>query len=478
MSSEKNSPKIEQLMREAFLLQFYPEVLSEQGRKYDLGEYSELSDMIKDKRNFDEVRNTIIKAAKKNPALMRTFVDAFVEKNRKEGEDWNKNAFDWSKVSMRPIDVENIVLDKEGNDGEDLLSKAERLAENLGYDVNNGGLASLLADYDAPFEGKASLPKTRFESRLNNDLRKIMTNDENYLAFLRKNGYSPNVDKEQLVSDLSSILLRANDISKMQKRSSGDKALAQIAFPRIDSKASKGQTPNAADMLFDASGLLGAGKVGTVEKLSLKNKALAGTGLGALLDYVHGIADSALTERTYIDSPSEKYTERGDVGKAVKDLKTPLIGGVTGALSLLGVGGLGKAAGGKKFLGSVVNSGPVQKAKQKIESGLDKLLSGKKTAEVKKKLAKEQKAIMDEHIEFINNGEKSGITAAEDALNLQRANEISEAMEDLNVGKNIVEGGLKNAVGTGAALYFVNQPKGAKKAPPAIMRYLLSDWQQ
>jgi len=475
MSSENKSPKIEQLMREAFLLQFYPEFLEEQGKKYDFGEFSELSDMIKDKRNYDEVRNTIIKAAKKNPALMRTFVDAFVDRNKKEGEDWNKNAFDWSKVNMRPIDVENIVLDKEGNDGEDLFSKAERLAENLGYDVNNGGLASLLADYDAPIEGKASLPRTRFESRLNNDLRKIMTNAENYVEFLRKNGYSPNVDQKQLVSDLSSILLRANDISKMQKRSSVDKALAQITFPRIDSKASKGQTPNAADMLFDASGILGAGKIGTAEKMALKNKAVAGTGLGALLDYGHGIADSALTERTYIDSPSEKYTERGDVAKAVKDFKTPLVGGITGALSLLGLRAVGK---GKKLVDSVVDSAPVQKAKQKLESGLDKLLLGKKNAELKKKLAKEQDALTQELSEYNSRGIASGISAPDAAKDAKRIEEIDNIMEDLNIGKNIVEGGLKNAVGTGAALYFVNQPKGAKKALPAIMRYLLDDWQQ
>ena len=197
--------------------------------------------------------------------------------------------------------------------------------------------------------------------------------------------------------------------------------------------------------------------------------------MGALLDYGHGIADSALTERTYIDSPSEKYTERGDVAKAVKDFKTPLVGGITGALSLLALRGVGK---GKKLVDSVVDSAPVQKAKQKLESGLDKLLSGKKTSEARKKLVKEQKALMDEHVQFLKDGEKSGVSAAEDALNLQRANEISEALDDMNIGKNIVEGGLKNAVGTGAALYFVNQPKGAKKAPPAIMRYLLDDWQQ
>lgn len=474
MSSENKSPKIEQLMREAFLLQFYPEFLEEQGKEYNFGEFSELSDMIKDKRNYDEVRNTIIKAAKKNPSLMRTFVDAFVDRNKKEGEDWNKNAFDWSKVNMRPIDVENIVLDKEGNDGEDLFSKAERLAENLGYDVNNGGLASLLADYDAPIDGKASLPRTRFESRLNNDLRKIMTNAENYVEFLRKNGYSPNVDQKQLVSDLSSILLRANDISKMQKRSSVDKALAQIAFPRIDSKASKGQTPNAADMLFDASGIVGAGKIGTAEKMALKNKAVAGTGLGALLDYGHGIADSALTERTYIDSPSEKYTERGDVAKAVKDFKTPLVGGITGAVSLL----VPRVVRGKKLLDSVVNSAPLQKAKHKIESGLDKLLSGKKNTELKKKLAKEQDALKQELSEYNARGIASGVSASDAANDAKRIEEIGSIMEDLNVGKNIVEGGLKNAVGTGAALYFVNQPKGAKKVPPAIMRYLLDDWQQ
>lgn len=472
MSAEKKDSKIEQLIRDIFLMQFYPEELL--NGQYDNIFFDDISDMIKDKRNYDEVRNTIIKAAKKNPALMRTFVDAFVDKNRKDGEDWNKNAFDWSKVNMRPIDVENIVLDKEGNDGEDLFSKAERLAETLGYDVNNGGLASLLADYDAPFEGKASLPRTRFESRLKNDLRKRNTDVVSRRDFLLKNGYSPNVDDETLLSDLSSILLRANDISKMQKRSSVDKALSQIVFPRIDSKESKGQTPNAADMLFDASGIVGAGKIGTAEKMALKNKAVAGTGLGALLDYVHGIADSALTERTYIDSPSEKYTERGDVAKAVTDFKTPLVGGITGAMSLLVPG----VVRGKKLLDSVVNSSQLQKAKQKIESGLDKLISGKKNTELKKRLAKEQDALKQELSEYNARGIASGVSASDAAKDAQRIEEIGNIMEDLNVGKNIVEGGLKNAVGTGAALYFVNQPKGAKKVPPAIMRYLLDDWQQ
>lgn len=463
----ENRKKIEDLIREAFYLKNYPWLVSERGVEYDRSDYGDITDMINGARNFDEARNIIVNAAQENPALMSTFIDAYVNKNRKDGEDWNKNAFDFSTLRMRPIDIENVILDEKEADGENLTAKANRLAASLGYDVNNRGLNSLIADY---LGGRDDIQygKSWFKKGIANDIRKKKANAENYLDFLMANDYAPNVDEERLVDDLSSILARVNEINYMQDRGGAAKLADALLKPRTTEKESLGQEPNVADAAFDLLGLAGAGHIGKAAKMSAKAKMGAGAGLGALLDYAHGVADSALTERTYIDNPEQQLKKGGDVVGALKDYGTPLTNVATGLAALMGGGAVG-ATGGKKIIKSLMDSNVVKNVKKKVSSAIDRLV-GDKGAQ--KALEMEKRALQQEHGAFAAYGEKSGITPAEDAMNVKRLLEIDEEME------GVADDALRKVAETGATLLFTNPPKGMKRTTARVIPYVLGDWQQ
>lgn len=463
--AEKNK-KIEDLIREAFYLKNYPWLVSERGVEYDRSDYGEIADMIKGARNFDEARNIIVNAAQENPALLSTFVDAYVNKNRKEGEDWNKNAFDFSTLRMRPIDIENVILDEQEADGENLAAKANRLAASLGYDVNNKGLNSLIADY---LGGREDIQygKNWFKKGIANDIRKKKANAETYLDFLMANDYAPNVDEEKLVDDLSSILARVNEINYMNERGNVTKLADQLTKPHTTEKENQGRQPNAADAAADLIGLFGAGTIGK-SNMSAKTKMGAGAGLGALIDYAQGIADSALTERTYIDNPDMQLKKGGNVAGAIKDFETPLTSAATGLAALMGGGAIG-ATGGKKIINSVMNSNAAKTVKKKVSSAIDRLF-GDKNAQ--KALEKERRALEMEHGAYAAYGEKSGITPAEDAMNVKRLLEIDEEME------GVADDAIRMVAETGATLLFTNPPKGMKRTTARVVPYVLGDWQQ
>lgn len=467
MMSEKGK-KIEDLIKEAFRLQFYPHRVYEEGRDYDFNDYEDVANIIKDASNFDEARNMIVDAAQKNPALMMPFVRSFVEKNRKEGEDWNENSFDFSTLKMRPIDIDNIVLDDKESEGEDLFSKANRLAASLGYDVNNEGLSSLIADYLGGREG-VQYGKQFFEKGIRNDIRKRKANAEKYLDFLEANGYVPTITDEQLVNDLSSILSRVNEINEVGNRGGAEKFADQLFKPHTTEREAKGQERKIADGIADLAGLVGAGKIGTADK-AIKTKLGFGTGLGALLDYGHGIADSLTTKRTYIDTPEKKLVENGDVIAALKDWKTPVASVATGLAALFGGNMVGGGRAVKGIFDNVSKSKTMQNAKKKVSSALDYLFDGK---QANKALNAEKKALQQEHFDYLLKGAESGISEAEDVLNVKRLAEIAER----ETGTKVAGDALKKLAETGATLLFENPPQGMKKATARLIPYLLGDWQ-
>lgn len=465
----ENRKKIEDLIREAFYLKNYPWLVSERGVEYDRSDYGDITDMINGARNFDEARNIIVNAAQENPALMSTFIDAYVNKNRKDGEDWNKNAFDFSTLRMRPIDIENVILDEKEADGENLTAKANRLAASLGYDVNNRGLNSLIADY---LGGRDDIQygKSWFKKGIANDIRKKKANAENYLDFLMANDYAPNVDEERLVDDLSSILARVNEINYMQDRGGATKLADALLKPRTTEKESLGQEPNVADKMADLVALFGAGKIGSakmsaLEKIGLNptiSKIGAGTGLGALVDYVHGIGDSLLTERSYIDNPETQIKKGGDVVGAIKNYEAPLTNVGTALTALAGGSLLGIP--GSRLAKKVLKSDAVKKAKTKVVSAIDRLIEDKNA---KNTLGKELRALQQEHGAYTTYGAKSGITPAEDAMNVKRILEIEEELD------GVAGDALRKAAETGATIFFTNPPKGMKRGTAKIVPLLL-----
>ena len=449
MMAGKNN-KIEDLIRDAFMMRFYPDALYEQGKEYDIDEFDEVSNLIKDASNLEEARNIIIDTAQKNPAFMMPFVRSYINQNRKEGENWNENAFDFETLNMRPIDVDNMII-SEGKDGEeDLFTKAHRLANSLGYDIESKGLNSLIADY---LGGRDNVQygKKFFKNGITSDVRKKKANEETYLKFLLDNEYAPNIPEDKLIDELSSILSRVNEINYMKNRGAATKVADQIFKPRTSERESMGQEHRVSDGLFDLAGLVGAGKVGGLN-IDTRLKLGAGAGLGALLDYAHGIADSLGTERTYIDTPDKKLTEKGDVIGALTDWKTPVTTAATGMAALFG--GNRIAGGGryiKNALEKVSNSNLGKKVKTKFNNAMDALFDKEK--------ALGRKAAQDEHLEYLLKGKDSGITEFEDAMNVKRINEIADEVFATEAAADAA----RKIAESGATLLFENPPKGMKR---------------
>lgn len=210
---------------------------------------------------------------------------------------------------------------------------------------------------------------------------------------------------EDVIDYLTEIGVRAHDIGANAKRPEAAKAVGEFVAPYAMKKAELGLSPNAADVAGDVSQWGGATGISWLNKpKSIIGKAMAGNVGGAGIDYLHDIADSALTKRTFANEGQEnEISERGDVVAAIKEFpnvaKKVMV--QTPAMLMLGYGGRGiqKIAGSEVF----------KKAKKKASDTIDRLLGGNRSKVNKEisELEKEQRALrfeLDDKRNIMKNG--------------------------------------------------------------------------
>ncbi len=372
-----------------------------------------LYELTKSARSYDEFRNILINHLQKlgekglEDEELNNAISYYNGANGDtvKGISFSKDMFPpYSSLKMK-----QIVGQKNGADGlsvDEVLEQAEKIYTALMADREK--LNHLFVPKDDDY--LKYLDDGNFSERkfANETIKKYF--ESRNLSEQEKDRIAQELDirpknEDYLNNYISSILLRASKIGKDEKRRK-DYPVASTAgdflAPNSMKKQQEGLNPNTADKFADVLpyGVGGvAAKTGLAalnkgEKIPFLKSAIAATGAGVGLDYLHDIADSVLTKHVYSEIPNQEISSRGDYKKVASEFGDYLLRGVGYLPMALVLGGLSTAnsvvGGTRKILSSGLDKlFGKGKAKKELES------INKKVEVAKEKAEKEYKSAMD-----------------------------------------------------------------------------------